>query len=61
MSEGSLDRGHLDTKDVFIVDSGKEMFVWVGNAASSAEKKNAMAYAHVSSTGVVVDIVIGCI
>lgn len=33
---------------VFIVDSGSEVFVWIGNAASRAEKLNAMSYAHVS-------------
>ena len=33
---------------VFIVDSGSEVFVWIGNGASAAEKKNAMSYAHVS-------------
>ena len=33
---------------VFIVDSGSEVFVWIGNAASKAEKQNAMSYAHVS-------------
>ena len=49
MSEGdSLDKGYLDTKDVFIVDSGKKVIVWVGEAASPDEKKNAMTYAHVS-------------
>ena len=35
---------------VFIVDSGKEVFVWVGNGASADEKKNAMTYAHVRFT-----------
>ena len=49
VAEGTLDRGHLDTKDVFIVDTGKKLFVWIGNAASPDEKKNAMPYAHVSS------------
>ena len=32
---------------VFIVDSGKEVFVWIGSGASADEKKNAMTYAHV--------------
>ena len=52
VSEGSIDRGHLDPKDVFIVDNGKSLFVWVGSGASGAEKKNAMTYAHVSLTGI---------
>lgn len=48
VTEGNLEKGHLDTKDVFIVDSGKKVFVWVGEGASAAEKKNAMSHAHVS-------------
>ena len=32
---------------VFIVDSGKEVFVWIGNGTTAAEKHNAMPYAHV--------------
>ncbi len=49
VSEGDLSSSYLDPSDVFIVDSGKELFVWIGNGTSAAEKKNAMAYAHVSS------------
>ena len=33
---------------VFIADTGKEVFVWVGKRASDAEKKNGLTYAHVS-------------
>ena len=33
---------------VFIADTGKEVFVWIGSGASVAENKNAMTYAHVS-------------
>ena len=32
---------------VFLVDTGKEVSVWIGSGASSDEKKNAMTYAHV--------------
>ena len=32
---------------VFIVDSGKEVFVWIGSGTTAAEKRNAMPYAHV--------------
>lgn len=35
---------------VFIADTGKAVFVWIGGGASSDEKKHAMAYAHVSDT-----------
>ena len=33
---------------VFIVDTGKQVFVWIGKETSADENKNAMAYAHVS-------------
>jgi gelsolin len=46
VSEGNLDRGNLDPKDVFIADTGKEVFVWIGSGASPAENKNALPYAH---------------
>ena len=32
---------------VFIIDTGKAVFVWIGSGASESEKKNAMTYAHV--------------
>ena len=48
IAEGSLSRSSLDSKDVFIADTGKNLFVWVGKGASEAERKNAMTYAHVS-------------
>lgn len=34
---------------VFIIDTGKKCFVWIGSDASTAEKKNAMTYATVNS------------
>jgi gelsolin len=49
VSEGELAMSMLDTNDVFIVDTGKQLFVWIGNGASRDENKNAMTYAHVSS------------
>ena len=33
---------------VFVVDNGKECFVWVGNGASVDERRKGMEYAHVS-------------
>jgi len=35
----------LDTKDAFILDSGLEIFVWVGKAASKEERSKGLAYA----------------
>ena len=32
---------------VFIADTGKEVFVWIGKRASEGEKKNGIAYAQV--------------
>lgn len=33
---------------VFIADTGKALYVWIGSGASPDENKNAMTYAHVS-------------
>ena len=38
----------LNSKIVFIVDTGKNCFVWIGSGASGEEKRLAMQYAHVS-------------
>merc|ERR1711935_193592 len=35
----------LDTKDVFVFDSGVSIFIWVGKGASKSEKSGAMGYA----------------
>ncbi|XP_005105454.1 gelsolin-like protein 2 [Aplysia californica] len=46
VKEGDLTKDDLAADDVFIVDSGDVVFVWVGENASSAEKKNGIPYAH---------------
>jgi len=46
VSEGSAPKSMLNNNDVFMIDNGKHMFVYIGSAASQEEKKNAMAYAH---------------
>ena len=33
---------------VFVVDTGKQCFIWVGEKASVDERRKAMQYAHVS-------------
>jgi gelsolin len=43
---GIIPKSKLDTKDVFLLDVGNEVFVWVGLKASAAEKKNAMGMAQ---------------
>ena len=35
-------------QDVFIVDTKKEVFVWIGGEASIDERRNGLTYAHVS-------------
>ena len=37
---------NLDQNDVFIFDTGKELWVWIGRGSTSAESKNAMPRAH---------------
>jgi gelsolin len=39
-------RSLLDSKDVFILDDGAEIFAWIGKGASVGEKKKALQYAH---------------
>jgi hypothetical protein len=35
-------RDKLDTRDVFVLDIGREIFVWIGKGASEGEKKESM-------------------
>ncbi|KAL5509687.1 hypothetical protein EMCRGX_G005093 [Ephydatia muelleri] len=44
--DGPISKSKLDEKDVFIVDTGKQVFIWIGKETSADENKNAMAYAH---------------
>ncbi|CAG5121226.1 unnamed protein product, partial [Candidula unifasciata] len=44
--KGTVSQRDLDSKDVFILDTKKSLFVWVGNGTSHGEKKNALQYAH---------------
>jgi gelsolin len=43
---GKIKRASLDPNDVFILDTGAEVFAWIGKGASKAEKKTAMQYAQ---------------
>lgn len=48
VADGDLSKDMLDSNDVFIVDNGKKVIVWIGGGASPDENKNALSYAHVS-------------
>jgi gelsolin len=43
---GAIERSELNSNDVFIVDTPKTCFVWIGSGASPAESKNGFGYAH---------------
>lgn len=44
-TSGVLTRDILKTEDVFIIDGGNELFVWVGKMASKSERSNALPIA----------------
>ncbi|XP_045164503.1 gelsolin-like protein 2 [Mercenaria mercenaria] len=44
--KGDMSTSDFDTKDVFILDTKKSLFVWIGKGTSETERKNAMSYAH---------------
>jgi len=52
MSFGQVAKGHnikknlLDTKEVFILDVGAEIFAWIGKQAPVEEKRHALDYGH---------------
>merc|ERR1719422_2711775 len=46
VKEGECTLDDFVSDDVFIYDAGESVFVWVGNNASSAEKKNGLPLAH---------------
>ncbi|CAI9718921.1 gelsolin 2 [Octopus vulgaris] len=45
-SEGKLSRSNLSSADVFLIDTKKECFVWIGKNASKNEKDKGFSYAH---------------
>ncbi|TPX37064.1 hypothetical protein SmJEL517_g01111 [Synchytrium microbalum] len=44
-AEGVIKKDQFDTNDVFVLDGGSEVFVWIGAKASADERKKGMAYA----------------
>jgi gelsolin len=46
MKEGKMNKTDFDSDDVFILDTSKSCFVWVGRGSTPDEKKNGFVYAH---------------
>jgi len=46
VAEVNINKGMLCTTDVFLLDTGSELFVWVGRGASMKEIRNAMPTGH---------------
>lgn len=46
VGRGDFNRSNLTEDDVFIIDNGETVYVYIGENASSAERSNAFAYAH---------------
>jgi len=45
-TKGKYKSHHLKTEDVFIFDTGNEIFAWIGKGASAGEKREAMQRAQ---------------
>jgi len=45
VSQGKLDKSVLQSSDVFILDAGFHVFLWIGNNSSNTERKTALQYA----------------
>jgi len=45
IAERPLKKEHLDTNDTFLLETPREIFVWVGKKANFEEKKSAMRFA----------------
>lgn len=46
VSEGEFGQSDLVSDDVFIIDSGDSVVVWIGSNADPIEKRNGIPYAH---------------
>lgn len=45
-TSGALTKDLLDSNDVFLVDAGSEIFVWVGRGSNPTEKRESMIFAN---------------
>lgn len=59
---GDITKSMLDSADVFLLDAGREIFVWIGSGASDAERRNAMstAMAYLTSANKPISTAIHC-
>uniref|UniRef100_A0A7S1U071 Gelsolin-like domain-containing protein n=1 Tax=Phaeomonas parva TaxID=124430 RepID=A0A7S1U071_9STRA len=46
VARGDINEGMLQSGDVFVLDDGSEIFIWVGSEASSLESNKALATAE---------------
>ena len=51
VAKGKISHGLLDSSDVFVLDNGFHVYVWVGNDASTLEKGRALILAQVRREG----------
>jgi hypothetical protein len=45
VAKGRLEKTNLDTNDVFLVDTGTEVYCWIGKGANKEERKKGMEHA----------------
>jgi len=46
VASGKLSKSMLDSNDVFVCDTGAEIFSWIGKGASRQERDGALQYAQ---------------
>jgi len=46
VGQGKISRSLLNENDVFILDTGSEVYAWIGNKASAAERAKGLQYAE---------------
>jgi hypothetical protein len=53
VAEGSVKKSHLESKDVFILDLGHTVFVWIGKGASKQERAKGIEFGtkHLKEAG----------
>lgn len=44
LTETQFAKDKLDTKDAFLIDNGKQLYIWIGKGTSENERKNCLNY-----------------